>query len=697
MYRFVLLTTLSNTITIRGMRKVSLPSVLQYKRHYLKHDILSGLLVALVSIPSALAFSVIVGMPLVTGLYTTIIGSIVFGLFGHSRRLVVGTNSALAILLASGAALVARVGTPEYTNVIAAMTLLSGLLLAILGLCRFGFLADLVSRPVMIGFLAGVGVQLFITQLPAMLGLKASGGVWNHITDIVSQAGAINGMTATLSLLVLGIVLFSRNSRIPSEIVGILAAVLFAMIFNVGSHGVEFLGSLPSGAPKFLLPTFSIEMLGAILPTVLSIVLVVLVQSSVTARSLANEHDDKTATNHDTLALGLANIVSSLFHGLVVSGSPPRSQLADNLGMRSQLSSVVTGVTLATILAFGGDSLHYLPSAALAAIVCTLGLRLIRFRELRYMWSVRHEEFIIAIVALVGTVILGVQLGMLVAIAASLMERLRRQYRPDDAVLLRDGVLSKWAADRLGGKVGRLSQDTLVYAFGESLFFENINYFVARLRRAIEHAKHPVSYVVIDAGAIDDIDYTAVETLKRLYRELGEDGIAIAFAHVSPGLRSQFDIYGITDIIGARNIYTTLSLALAHEKQASAHEMIKDLKIASDSYVVVGGAVLDMMHLRDTHNVDLVVSRDVYDHFARKRHWREVVLAGSKRILVHEQYNLMKSWMGNSLASLRRDANLIDGIPTVSIDRLINAKRKLARRQDLADLELLRNNAKHRR
>lgn len=678
------------------MRKVSLPSVLRYKRHYLKHDIVSGLLVALISIPSALAFSVIVGMPLVTGLYTTIIGSVVFGLLGYSRRLVVGTNSALAILLASGASLVARAGTPEYANVIAAMTLLSGLLLAILGFCRFGFLADLVSRPVMIGFLAGVGVQLFITQLPAMLGLKASGGTWNHIVDIVSQAGAINGMTATLSLLVLGIVLFSRNSRIPGEVVGILAAVLFAMIFDAGHQGVEFLGSLPSGAPKFLLPSFSIEMLSAILPTVLSIVLVVLVQSSVTARSLANEHDDKTATNHDTLALGLANIVSSLFHGLVVSGSPPRSQLADNLGMRSQLSSVVTGVTLATILAFGGDSLHYLPSAALAAIVCTLGLRLIRFRELRYMWSVRHEEFIIAIVALVGTVILGVQLGMLVAIAASLMERLRRQYRPDDAVLLRDGVLSKWAADRLGGKVGRLSQDTLVYAFGESLFFENINYFVARLRRAIEHAKHPVSYVVIDAGAIDDIDYTAVETLKRLYRELGEDGIAIAFAHVSPGLRSQFDIYGITDIIGARNIYTTLSLALAHEKQASAHEMIKDLKIASDSYVVVGGAVLDMMHLRDTHNVDLVVSREAYDHFAHKKHWREVTLAGGKRILVREQYNLLKSWMGSSLATLQRDMQTIDGIPTVSTDRLIAAKRKLARRKDLADLELLCGHIKRR-
>lgn len=680
------------------MRKISLPSVLRYKRQYLKHDILSGLMVALVSVPNALAFSVIVGLPPVTGLYTSIIGALVFGLLGYSRRLVVGADSATAILLASGAVLVARPGTAEYVNVVAAMTLLAGVILLVLGVCKFGFLADLVSRPVMIGFLAGVGVQLFVTQLPVLLGFKASGGAWNHIEAIMTQLGNINGMTATLSLLVLSVVLFLRNSRFPGELIGLLAAVGFSMVFNVGAYGVEFLGSLPSSAPSPVFPEFSIEMLGAIMPTVLSLVLVVLVQSSVTARSIASEHDDKIATNHDTAALGAANVVSALLHGFTVNASPARSQLADTVGMRSQLSNIITGGLLIAALALGGDLLRFLPAAALAAVVCTLGLRLIRFRELHYLWSVRHEEFIVAMTAAVCTVFFGVQLGILLAVAVSLMERLRRQYHPDDAVLLRDGELSEWAADRLSGKARQqMRKDTLVYAFGESLFFENVNYFVARLRRAIERAKHPVSYVVIDAGAIDDIDYTAVETLKRLYRELSEDGAAIAFAHVSPSLRAQFDIYGMTDIVGARNIYTTLSAALSHERQASALEMIKELRIASDSYVVVGGAVLGLLHLRDTHNVDLVVSRDVYYHFARKRHWREVVLTGGKRILVHEQYTLMKSWMGSSLASLQRDSRKIEGLPAVSLERLIEAKRTLARRTDLADIQLLLNHAKRQK
>ncbi len=678
------------------MRKVSLPSILRYKKSYLRHDIITALLIAVVNVPNALAFSVIVGLPPETGLYTTIIGALVFGLLGYSHRLVVGADSATAILLASGAALVAQTGTPEYVNAIAAMTLLSGVLLLLLGLFKFGFLADLVSRPVMIGFMAGVGVQLIVTQLPALLGLKASGGFWSHLASITAQAGSINWMTATLALLVLGVVLFWRSSRIPSELIGIAMAVVFAIVFHVDTYGVEFLGSLPSNMPNLIVPTVSLEMLNTIMPTVLSIVLVVLVQSSMTARSIGSEHDDKIQTNQDTAALGIANIASALFHGYTVSASPPRSQLADSLGMRSQLSGIVASLAMMVLIIFGGTLLHYVPLAALAAIVCTAGLRLIRFRELHYLWTVHHEEFMIALVALACTVLFGVQLGILVAVAASLMERLRRQYHPDDAVLLRDGELSSWAADRVKDKIDSLPKDTLVYAFGESLFFENINYFAERLQRAIHRAKHPVTYVVIDAGAIDDIDYTAVEALKRLYRELGEDGIAIAFAHVSPGLHSQFDIYGITDIIGSRNIYTTLSLALAHQKQASAIEMIRDLKIASDSYIVVGGAVLDMMHLRDTPNVDLVVSREVYDRFARKKHWREVTLTSGKRILVHEQYNLLKSWMGNSLTALQRDMQTIDGIPVVSTDRLIAAKRKMARRKDLADLELLRGHIKRR-
>ena len=275
------------------MRKVSLPSILRYKKSYLRHDIITALLIAVVNVPNALAFSVIVGLPPETGLYTTIIGALVFGLLGYSHRLVVGADSATAILLASGAVLVAQAGTPEYVNAIAAMTLLSGVLLLLLGLFKFGFLADLVSRPVMIGFMAGVGVQLIVTQIPALLGLKASGGFWSHLASITTQAGSINWMTATLALLVLGVVLFWRSSRIPSELIGIAMAVVFAIVFHVDAYGVEFLGSLPSNMPNLIVPTVSLEMLNTIMPTVLSIALVVLVQSSMTARSIGSEHDDK--------------------------------------------------------------------------------------------------------------------------------------------------------------------------------------------------------------------------------------------------------------------------------------------------------------------------------------------------------------------------------------------------------------------
>jgi MFS superfamily sulfate permease-like transporter len=194
----------------------------------------------------------------------------------------------------------------------------------------------------------------------------------NAPSSIYFDKGAPSSVnTTTLALLVLGVVLFWRSSRIPSELIGIAMAVIFAMVFHVDAYGVEFLGSLPSNMPNLIVPTVSLEMLNTIMPTVLSIALVVLVQSSMTARSIGSEHDDKIQTNQDTAALGIANIASALFHGYTVSASPPRSQLADSLGMRSQLSGIVASLAMMALIVFGSTLLHYVPLAALAAIVCT--------------------------------------------------------------------------------------------------------------------------------------------------------------------------------------------------------------------------------------------------------------------------------------------------------------------------------------
>ena len=664
-----------------------LPSVFRYKLQYLPYDMVAALVVTAVTVPSALALAVIVGVPPVMGLYAAMIAPIVFGLLAHTRRLVVGPNSPTAILVASGAALVAAAGTAEYMNAVFVLGLIAGAILILLGVARFGFLSDLISRPVMIGFLAGVGVQIVVLQLAALLGVKVAGHgeIWHYIGSIMAQMPSINGMTVTVSILVIGTMIVFHRTRVPGELVGLVVAALFAIIFHVQDFGVAFAGELPRGLPRFMLPHVDFDLVTVLLPTALSIVVVSLVQSTTMIRNLASDHDEDVALNRDFVALGVSSIAT-----------PSRTQVASNAGMRSQMTTILSGIMVGGLLLWGGSLFRYVPQAALAAIVCVIGFQLIRFRELRNLWMVRYEEFVVAMIALVCTVLFGVQLGVLIAVTVSLMERLRRQYRPHDTILLRDGVLSDWAKERLG-REQKIPHDVLVYGFDESLFFENVNYFVARLKRAIMRARHAVRYVVIDAGAIDDIDYTAIEELKRLYRELSEDGIAIAFAHMSPSLRAQFDIYGMTDIIGERNLYATLTKALAHPASPPARDMILDLNLDPAQYVVVGGAVLDMLHLRDTHDVDIVVSNEIYEQFRAQKTWHEATWTSGKRVLVRGQYTLMKTWMGWPLRQLQRDAERIEQIPCVSTERLIDAKRRIGRRKDVSDITLLRSRRSKRR
>lgn len=675
-----------------------LPSVFRYKLQYLPYDMVAAIVVTAVTVPSALALAAIVGVPPVMGLYAAMIAPIMFGLLAHTRRLVVGPNSPTAILVASGAALVAAAGTAEYVNAVFVLGLIAGAILILLGAARFGFLSDLISRPVMIGFLAGVGVQIVVTQLAALLGVKVAGHgeVWHYIGSIMSQTSSINGMTVTVSILVIGTMIVFHRTRVPGELVGLIVAALFAIIFHVQDFGVAFAGELPRGLPRFTLPHIDFDLITVLLPTALSIVVVSLVQATTMIRNLASDHDEEMALNRDFVALGVSSIATSLFQGFLANATPSRTQAASNAGMRSQMTNILSGIMVGGLLLWGGSLFRYVPQAALAAIVCVIGFQLIRFRELRNLWMVRYEEFVVAMIALVCTVLFGVQLGVLIAVTVSLMERLRRQYRPHDTILLRDGVLSDWAKERLG-REQKIPRDVLVYGFDESLFFENVNYFVARLKRAIMRARHAVRYVVIDAGAIDDIDYTAIEELKRLYRELSEDGIAIAFAHMSPSLRAQFDIYGMTDIIGERNLYATLTKALAHPASPPAREMVLDLNLDPTQYVVVGGAVLDMLHLRDTHDVDIVVSNEIYEQFRAQKTWHEVTWTSGKRVLVRGQYTLMKTWMGWPLRQLQRDAERIEQIPCVSTERLIDAKRRIGRRKDISDITLLRSRRSKRR
>lgn len=677
----------------KGMNKLLKPSIAKYKKRYFVHDLVAALVVTAIAIPESLAFAVIVGLPPVTGLYTALLAPVVYALFASSRRLIVGADSATAALIASGAVLVAQAGTAGYTSAVGLIGLLVAVILMLMAVFRLGFLANLISQPVMIGFLAGVGVQLIITRLPAMLGIEANGSLLHHLLAIIQHLDTINWMALTISVLVLGVALITRRTRIPGELTGLILAIGFSLLFHVEQFGVALVGSLPKGFPEFALPHIELGMIVTLLPSALAIAIVVLAQSSSVIRSSAGLHDEKIRLNQDLFALGLANIASALTRGFVVNGSPPRSLAADVSGGKSQAVNIMMAAMIAVILLFGGDLFRAMPEAALATIVFLLGFRLIRFAELRDIWETHRAESIVAMIALLGTALFGVQQGVIIAVAVSLAERLSRQYRPGDAILLRDGVFSDWAKERLGTKYeGSPTTDgVLVYSFDGALFFENSTYFAERVHRAIDRAKQPVKYFIVDAGAIDSVDYTAVGVLQALYRQLAADSVRLCFAHVSPNLYREFDEYGIIDLVGDEAIFSTLSLAIESvpSLRHPVRQRLDELELAPDSYVVVGGAVLALLHLRDTTDIDLVVNDEVYQRYRDEQQWKEFAAENGRRVLSRDGFNLQHSWHGTSFKRLRRDAWKHDGIPCVSIDALIANKRQTGRRKDLTDITLI--------
>ena len=321
-----------------------------YKKKYFRKDILAGLAVTAIAVPEIMGIATMAGVPVQIGLYSALLAPIIYALFGTSHRLIVGADSATAVLLASGAGVLAAAGSPEYLQAVLAIGLLSGVLLLLITLCKLTFLADLISRPVMAGFLSGVGVQLMITKLPEMLGLQVHGTPYEVLTQLPAHLPHINGMALTLSILVVGLLIIFRQSRVPGALLGLAAAAALAYAFNAPQHGVAMVGALPHGLPPITLPLVSAGTLIGLLPIAFSVALVILAQSAAVIRSSAEEHDEQPNIRQDMLALGAAGIASSLTSGLAINGSPPRTMAADYAGMRSQVASVVMSLLILLLL-----------------------------------------------------------------------------------------------------------------------------------------------------------------------------------------------------------------------------------------------------------------------------------------------------------------------------------------------------------
>ncbi len=658
-----------------------------------RRDFLAALVVVAITIPSSLGFAAIVGLPIQTGLYCSLLAPIIFALFTSSRHLVIGADSATAALVAGGTTAVAASGSPGFTGAVALLGMMTGILLLIMSLLRFGFLADLLSQPVLVGFMAGVGVQLIVSQLASMTGLAISGDVLTMLGSFAAHIGDTQWSTAAIGLGTLLLIFVFDKLRLPGALAALIIVTAVSALLGLADAGVQVVGAIPAGLPQLIIPPMSPMDMVLMFSSALAIAVVILAQSSAVSRSFASKYDEPVRDNKDLMALGFANIASALTQGFAVNGSPPRSLASEAAGGRSQMVNIFAALMIGMILLCATSALTMVPLAVLGAIICSIGFRLIDVRKLRSIWRVHKIEWAIAMLALVATALLGVQQGIMIAVLASLIERLRREYRPSDDILLRDGQIDQWAAERVQGSHRYTSHPdgVLVYHFDSDLFFENAAYFSQRINRAVAGAQEPVRSVILDAGAMSDIDYTGAMALKKLVETLADDDIQFGIAHVSPGLMRILVEYQVVELIGKEHIYASLREALRTQPgvKRSVLSMVRRLNVSTRSYVVIGGGVLEALGLRDTIDADLVVSKNTYATF-RSKGWHEDVHDDGKRVLTHRGYRIMTSFMGRDLKRLQKHAFSIDGVRFMGLDDLIDSKEALNRAKDRKDITLIR-------
>jgi sulfate permease, SulP family len=546
--------------------------LLPVQRSKITADVVAGFTLAAVSIPVSLGYAKIAGMPVVTGLYTLLLPMAVFAIFGSSRHLVVGADSATAAILGAALAGLAVAGSQQYIRLAGLVALLAGGLLLLARLARLGFLANFLSRTVLIGFLTGVGIQVAAGQLPDMLGVTAAGkNTPARLLEIVRALPQVHAADVAVSAGVIVIVLTARwvDRRIPGLLIAVIAAIIVSRAAGLAGHGVAVLGPVPRGLPHLGLPALGWHDAAALIGTAASIFVVILAQSAATSRAYAGKYEEAFSQDTDLVGLGAANVAAALSGTFVVNGSPTQTQVADSAGGRSQLTQLTTSAAMLLVLLLLTGPLASLPIAALAAMVFLIAAGLIDVAGMRRILACRHLEFGIALLTAAAVVVLGVEEGIVLAVVASVIDHVRHTYRPFNSVLVKSPAGHWQPAPVLPG--ARTEQGLVVYRFGTSLYYANASRLIDDVM-ALAAQGSPLRWMVLDCVAIGDVDYTAAAVLTRVTEHLRKRHIRFAVSSVLGPVHEQLDRYGISAVLGPDGCYDTPGEAL--EAFHAAEEII---------------------------------------------------------------------------------------------------------------------------
>ena len=527
-------------------------------------NLAAGVSLAALNIPQAMGYAKIAGMPVITGLYTLLLPVVAFAAFGSSRYLVVASDSATAAILAGGLTGLATAGNTEYIALAGLVALLTAGLLLLARILKLGFLADFLSRTVLIGFLTGVGFQVGIAVLSEMLSVEVHGtNPVSQLVQVLRQLPNANIPTLCLSAGVVAFVqvLHRFAPRVPGALIAVVGTILASALFDFSGHGIRVVGPVAGGLPHLSTPTTNWTQVHQLLPIAVSCFLMILAQSAVTARAYAAKHHQVLDENRDLLGLSAANAAAALTGTFVVNGSPTQTAMVETSGGSSQLAHLSTALVVMLVLLFLTGPLQFLPVCVLGAVVFTIAVRLVDRKGLRELQRKSPGEWLLALGTTASVVLFGVEDGIMLALVLSLLQHVRHSYQPHAAVETR-APEGHWLMNPLSPE-HMAAPGLIVYWFGSDLFYANFDRFAAQARRLVTGSPAPVRWLVIDAGAITSIDYTAGGGLIELTKELAKKGVTLVFAHMNQNLIADLDRQELTEIIGPTRMFETLRECLA--------------------------------------------------------------------------------------------------------------------------------------
>ncbi len=533
------------------------------KRADAARDGLAGVVFAAQDIPQALGYTRIAGMPVVTGLYSLLLPLLAFAVFGSSRYLVVAADSATAAILRSGLVDMAPAASARYVALAGLVALLTAGFLLLARLLKLGFVADFLSQTVLAGFLTGIGFQVGIAVLAQMFGIEnTSHTTVAQLYNICRNLPKVHLPTLLVTVIVLAVVFALRRfaPAVPGPLLAVVGATAASAAWNFADHGITTIGPVAGGLPHLGLPDVHWVDIPPLLSVAGSCAVMILTQSAATSRIYAARHRQRLDEDQDLVGLSAANAAAALSGTFVVNGSPTQTAIVESAGSTSQMAQVVTAGVAALVLLFFTKPLQYLPHCVLGALVFLVAIRMIKLRTLHNIRKESPAEFLLAVVTALFVIVVGVEQGIVLAMAMSLLRIVHHSYHPRSGVMLSESDGTWKLTPAVAGAV--TEPGLVMYRFGAALYYANASRFADEILTIVGPAPCSVRWFIVDAEAITQVDYSAARVVEELKKDLAAAGVDFGFARVPWNTRADFDRHHLTECIGPSWIFNRLHDAL---------------------------------------------------------------------------------------------------------------------------------------